>query len=238
MPCRSAPEQLREQVQRVAHRSLHVEFQKDQGRFQTNSFVAVNEGMVLDKMEQVGCGHMEDVMMQELSAKCYPWLGDGRLQQFAASQSFTAAIVPDLAGMQLKYILQSQKFRHVGLLRELLKGLLVTSIDFFARVPQFFFPSATFSRGNPDGGTIRGQLHRALRINLQKVENRPIDDNCPTVAMFDEIFEHLQDSSSVITMVIHCITKHGSCQKESTIVEEHSGPLSIAVGRCLCFRSF
>ena len=31
---------------------LAIEFEKDQGRFQTNSFVAVNEGVVLNKMEQ------------------------------------------------------------------------------------------------------------------------------------------------------------------------------------------
>ena len=37
----------------VSFDRLAVEFEKDQSRFQTNSFVAVNEGMVLNKMEQV-----------------------------------------------------------------------------------------------------------------------------------------------------------------------------------------
>jgi hypothetical protein len=36
---------------------LAIEFEEDEGGFQTNSFVTVNEGMVLDKMKQAGCRH-------------------------------------------------------------------------------------------------------------------------------------------------------------------------------------
>ena len=68
------------------------------------------KGVVLNKMEQVGSCHLKDVGMQELSAKGYPRLGDGRLQQIATPQSFTAAIALDLASMQLKHIFQCQKF--------------------------------------------------------------------------------------------------------------------------------
>ena len=94
----------------VSFDRLAVEFEKHKGRFQTNSFVAVNEGMVLNKMKQVGRCHQKDVGMQKLFAKGRLWLGDGRLQQIAAAQSITAAIVPDLASMQLKHIFQCQKF--------------------------------------------------------------------------------------------------------------------------------
>ena len=186
------------------------------------------KGVVLNKMEQVGSCHLKDVGMQELSAKGYPRLGDGRLQQIATPQSFTAAIALDLASMQLKHIFQCQKFRHVDLLSKFLKGLLVTSIYLSARFPQFFLLTAVFGGSNPDGGTIRGQLHRALRINLQKVENRPINDKCPAVAMFDEVLEHLPVSNGVNTMVIHCINTIRTCQKESTIVQELSDTPDVA----------
>ena len=186
------------------------------------------KGVVLNKMEQVGSCHLKDVGMQELSAKGYPRLGDGRLQQIATPQSFTAAIALDLASMQLKHIFQCQKFRHVDLLSKFLKGLLVTSIYLSARFPQFFLLTAVFGGSNPDGGTIRGQLHRALRINLQKVENRPINDKCPAVAMFDEVLEHLPVSNGVNTMEIHCINTIRTCQKESTIVQELSDTPDVA----------
>jgi hypothetical protein len=96
----------------------------------------------------------------------------------------------------------------------------MTSIYLSARFPQFFLLTAVFGGSNPDGGTIGGQLYRALRINLQKVENRPINDKCPAVAMFDEILEHLQVSNGVDTTVTHCSTNTHSCQKESTIAQE------------------
>ena len=116
------------------------------------------------------------VFMCQLSAKGHFWLCDGGLQQIGAAQSFTAAITVDLASMQLQHIFQCEKFKHVVLLSKFLKGLLVTSIYLFACFPEFSLPTVIFGGGNPDGGTIRGQLHRALRINLQKVENRPIND--------------------------------------------------------------
>ena len=67
----------------VSFDRLAVEFEEDQGHFQTNSFITVNEGMVLNKMKQVGRRHKKDVGMQKLSAKGRLWLGDGRLQQIA-----------------------------------------------------------------------------------------------------------------------------------------------------------
>ena len=41
----------------VSFDRLAVEFEEDQGHFQTNSFVTVNEGMVLNKMKQIGGRH-------------------------------------------------------------------------------------------------------------------------------------------------------------------------------------
>ncbi|MEZ6034008.1 MAG: hypothetical protein R3C17_13005 [Planctomycetaceae bacterium] len=206
----------------VSFDRLAIEFEKDQRRLQTNSFVAINEGMVLNKMEQVGSCHVEDVGMQELSAKGHFWLCDGGMQQIGAAQSFTAAIAVDLASMQLQNIFHRQKLRHDVLLSKFLKGFLVASIYLSAHFPQFFLPTGVFGSGNPDGGTIRGQLHRALRINLQKVENRPINDKCPAVAMLNEVLDHLRISNGVNKMVIHCSTISRSCQKESTIVQRLS----------------
>lgn len=180
---------------------LAVEFEEDQRRFQTNSLVAVHKGVVLNKMEQVGGSHKKDVGMQPLAAKGRLWLGDGRLQQRAAAQSITAAIGPDLASVQLEHIIPCQELRQAVLLSKLLKGLLVTRIHFFARFTQLFFPTVVGNRSNPDGRTICRQLHRALRINLQQVENRPIHDKCPAVAMPHKVLEHLQVSVNGDPMV-------------------------------------
>lgn len=41
----------------VSFDRLAIEFEEDEGHFQTYSFITVNEGMVLNKMKQVGRRH-------------------------------------------------------------------------------------------------------------------------------------------------------------------------------------
>ena len=48
---------------------MAVELQEHQGCFQTDSFVAIEERMVLDKMKEVRCRHLENVTVKELPAK-------------------------------------------------------------------------------------------------------------------------------------------------------------------------
>lgn len=92
----------------------------------------------------------------------------------------------DLCLIDLPLSYSEYKFNELFiLLSQFLKRFFVTSIHLFTRLPKFFLPAVVRGGSNPDGRTIRGQFHWTFRVDLQKFENWAINNECPTVAVFD-----------------------------------------------------
>lgn len=76
-----------------------MKFQEHQCRGDADSFVAVHEGMILDDMEQVCCGHLENVVAQVLLSETRLGYGNGGIQEGPIAYTGAAAIALNLVSM-------------------------------------------------------------------------------------------------------------------------------------------
>ena len=89
-----------------------IDFEEHHSRFQPDSFVAIYERVVLDKMKQVRSRHFEIVPVQELPAKGSFRLSDRRLKQFGTPQAIASTIGGNLTGVEFHNIVKSQEIEH------------------------------------------------------------------------------------------------------------------------------
>ena len=88
-----------------------VQRQKHVGGNGANAFVAINERMILNQMEQIRRGHFIDVRVEKLTAKGGGRHRKRRLQQPPISHADRAAIAFDLVAMDFGNFVESQEAR-------------------------------------------------------------------------------------------------------------------------------
>ncbi len=99
-----------------------------------------------------------------------------------------------------------RKAGHAALLRQLLERFGVLRIDLRVRCT---YSIAVLLGSAGAMITERPSVvisSSALGIDLQQIENRPVDDQCPTIAVLDQRLDHVRPPRAVRPMVYHCNT--------------------------------
>ncbi len=86
-----------------------IESQEDQSRHDSDAFVAIHEGVVLDNVEEVGGCHFEKIGMQILSTMGRLRHGDGGVQQSHVADPSVASIPLDLISVDFDHLIQTEE---------------------------------------------------------------------------------------------------------------------------------
>ena len=191
LPLRGSQHEFNEQFVRRIDRHP-VDLQEQQRCFQSNSFIGIDEGVVLHDMKQVSSGHLEKISVQVLPAEHCLRLSQRGFEQTHVTYPFPTAVRRNLLRMRFKNVVQAEKYRWLVLLRQLLESLGVLGIDLLPRGADASLLSGFRSRADRHRTTVGGDFQRAFRTDFEQVEDGAINDKGPTIAMLDEILDHIR----------------------------------------------
>ena len=89
-----------------------VEIEEDHRGNDTCAFIAIQEWMVLDYVEQVSGGHFKKILVEKLTIECCLRLGNGRIKHAYITHAVVAAVQGNLIGMETQHFFQIKKVRH------------------------------------------------------------------------------------------------------------------------------
>jgi hypothetical protein len=96
-----------------------VQVEKNENGHSTDTLVAIDEGMVLDQVEQIGCCHLVNVCMKKLATVGSRWHAEGRSEQFDVSNTGGTTIAGNLVLMNGKHLTQAEEDGLQQLFRQL-----------------------------------------------------------------------------------------------------------------------
>ena len=186
-----------------------IEVQKEQRGHSPSAFVAVDEGMILHNVVQIGSCHLEGKGMQRLTTKSRLRLGNGGLQKPRIAQTGIASIAASLVQVSDEDILQRQKVDHFHLLRQSLQVVAELLIDLFERRLQLTLSAFIPNRRNEDLISISRQFQRRIRSDLEQLQDGLVDHERQAVAVFDECFVQ-----GTISLCVHIV--YTACEARAT----------------------
>ena len=167
-----------------------IHFKENDGRNDSGSFVAVYKRMVLCNVEQISCGHFEDVFVEIIPAESSGRHRGGGLQQSNVSYSGRAAVPLDLVSVDFKNLINTEKLYVCHLIGQPLQGASVSAVrslkSFLELGSAGFVPHWRDDEYIPIGR----DLDRSIGIYLEQIEHASLDHQRHAVSVFGEFLNH------------------------------------------------
>lgn len=198
-----------------------VQVEKDDCSDSTDAFVAIDEGMVLDQVEQIGCGHLVNVRVQELAAIGSRRHAEGGFEQLDIPDAGGAAVAVNLVLVNFQDLAQAEEDRIHRLFRQLFQGLRVPGVHLVESGLEGFPATGILHRAENEDLAVGGNIERCIGIRTNQLQHRLFDHQCQAVSVFSQGFDQGSDLPFLLT---HCY------YKDTTNKRPGQGPLAISVG--------
>ncbi len=195
-----------------------VQGKKDECGHDADALVAIDKGMVFYQVEQVGCGHLVDVRVQELPTIGSRRHAEGGLEQLDIPDAGSAPVSCHLILVDLQHLGQAEEDRIHRLLRQLLQSLGVPGIGLVKGGLEGRAPVRIFYWGKYKHLPVGGNVKLCVYVSAEQLQDRFFDHQRQAVAVFGQGFDH---GMNLPCSLIHCF------HKDTTSRLPGQGPLQI-----------
>ncbi len=172
-----------------------VEFEENQCASRAGPLVPVYEGVVPGDVEKIGRGHLEQVVVQKPSPEARRGHGECRLQKTEVPNTGLTTVAFDLVAVDTQHLAEIQENGGHGLFREALEGTTVFSVHLFQGFLELLLVLGITDRRYDQDLPVRRDFEGRVRVDLQQLQYRPVDDERQAIPVFCQALDHDNISS-------------------------------------------
>ena len=170
-----------------------VHLEKNNGGNSTNSFVAINKGMIFNNIKKIGCRHFKQVFMEKSNSNSRERHCDSRVQKVHISNSSSAAVIFQLIGVDGNNFVKAQKnwVHNKFLFGKSFKHFPIAAVCFFKSRVKRCLAFLITDRREDKQITVGGNLQWCGGVNFKEFHNWTLNNQGITVAMFCKLLNHI-----------------------------------------------
>jgi len=152
-----------------------IQAQEDQHGHETNALVAIDEGMPLDQMKEIGGSHLGQAFMQPSASVRRLRHGQSGFQQGDIANSRTTPVPLDLVRVQCQHFIEREKLDLHFLLGEPPERATVSPVRFFDHSLELGRPLPSADGRDHNDLSVGRHFERGARVYPHPVEERLVE---------------------------------------------------------------